>query len=77
MLRDRSTKCFRAIGRAEVSFHMLDRLFANLRARDDGQTMAEYGVVIALITLLVFTAFTALSGEITATVDSVRAMLPG
>ena len=75
--RARFTDCFRAIGRAEVSFQMLDRLCVILRAHDDGQTMAEYGVVIALITLLVFAAFTALSGEISATVDTVRAMLPG
>jgi Flp pilus assembly pilin Flp len=56
---------------------MLDRLFVILRTRDDGQTMAEYGVVIALITVLVFAAFAALSGGITGTVDSVREMLPG
>ncbi len=36
-----------------------------LRKREDGQTMAEYGVVLAVITIAVFGALTLLSGNIT------------
>ena len=35
-----------------------------LKKREDGQTMAEYGVVLAVITIAVFTALTLLSGNI-------------
>ena len=39
--------------------------FARLNWRkEDGQTMAEYGVVLAVITIIVVTALTALSGGI-------------
>ena len=33
-------------------------------AREDGQTMAEYGVVLAVITIAVFGALALLSGHI-------------
>jgi Flp pilus assembly pilin Flp len=32
--------------------------------REDGQTMAEYGVVLAVITIAVFGAFALLSGNV-------------
>jgi Flp pilus assembly pilin Flp len=35
-----------------------------LRNREDGQTMAEYGVVLAVITALVFASLTLLSTNI-------------
>lgn len=35
-----------------------------LKKREDGQTMAEYGVVLAVITIAVFGALTLLSGNI-------------
>ncbi len=38
--------------------------FASLRNREEGQTMAEYGVVLAVITIAVFAALTLLSGNI-------------
>jgi pilus assembly protein Flp/PilA len=44
--------------------------------RDEhGQTMAEYGVVLAVIALIVVVALTALSGGITATLDRVTGLL--
>jgi pilus assembly protein Flp/PilA len=49
----------------------------SLRRREEGQTMAEYGVVLAVICLAVVVAITALSGGITAAIDSVTAILPG
>ena len=49
-----------------------------LRARfgiEEGQTMAEYGVVLAVITALVVVAILALSGAIAAALDRVRGYL--
>ena len=48
----------------------------SLRRREEGQTMAEYGVVLAVICLAVVVAITALSGGITSAIDSVTAILP-
>jgi Flp pilus assembly pilin Flp len=46
-----------------------------IRRREDGQTMAEYGVVLAVITLGVVLALTALSGAISGAIDSVLGFL--
>ena len=45
--------------------------------REEGQTMAEYGVVLAVITLVLVTAFTLLSTEIKNSIDAVAKVLPG
>jgi Flp pilus assembly pilin Flp len=53
-------------------------LVAYFRARfgvEDGQTMAEYGVVLAVITALVVAAILALSGAIANALDTVRGYL--
>lgn len=55
-------------------------LYAYLQARftrEEGQTMAEYGVVLAVITLLVVGAFTALSGGISGAVSNVTSIVKG
>ena len=39
--------------------------------REEGQTMAEYGVVLAVIAVATVAAFTALSGGITNAINSV------
>jgi Flp pilus assembly pilin Flp len=44
--------------------------------REEGQTMAEYGVVLAVITIAALVAFTALSGGITKAINKVVAVLP-
>lgn len=44
---------------------------------EDGQTMAEYGVVLAVIAVLTVGIFTALSGGITNAVQAVIDVLPG
>ena len=49
--------------------------FDNLREREDGQTMAEYGVVLAVITAGIILALGALSGAIGAALDKVAGML--
>jgi Flp pilus assembly pilin Flp len=57
--------------------HVL-KIFAfadSLRKDEEGQTMAEYGVVLAVITFAVFLALGALSGAITGAIDSVTGIL--
>jgi Flp pilus assembly pilin Flp len=49
----------------------------SLLQREDGQTMAEYGVVLAVITVALVAAFVALSDEIKAAIDAVAKVLPG
>jgi Flp pilus assembly pilin Flp len=46
-----------------------------LRKREDGQTMAEYGVVLAVITIAVFGALTLLSGNITTAISRVAGFI--
>jgi Flp pilus assembly pilin Flp len=46
-------------------------LLGAMREREEGQTMAEYGVVLAVITLGVVVALTALSGGITGAINAV------
>ncbi len=42
----------------------VQKLFAALQSREEGQTMAEYGVVLAVITIAVFVALSLLSTNI-------------
>ena len=42
-----------------------------LARRDEGQTMAEYAVVLAVITVATVAVFTALSGSISGAVNNV------
>jgi Flp pilus assembly pilin Flp len=64
-------------GESIVSF---TDLYTYLRARfvrEEGQTMAEYGVVLAVIALTVIVAFTALSGGISNAINNVTHVLNG
>jgi Flp pilus assembly pilin Flp len=54
----------------------LDYAKANWR-KEEGQTMAEYGVVLAVITIGAIAAFTALSGGVKAAINNVTGLLPG
>ena len=45
--------------------------------RQEGQTMAEYGVVLAVITLLVIGALTILSDQIVAALTEVAGIVGG
>jgi len=63
-------------GRKEVNqllkfFDYLERL----NSREDGQTMAEYGVVLAVITIAVFGALALLSGNIVTAINRVAAYI--
>ena len=44
--------------------------------KEEGQTMAEYGVVLAVITIGAVAAFTALSGGVKGAINQVTALLP-
>jgi Flp pilus assembly pilin Flp len=48
----------------------------SLRRREEGQTMAEYGVVLAVITLTVIGAITLLSDNVRSAIESVANVLP-
>ena len=48
-----------------------------LRTAEDAQTMAEYGVVLAVITIGAVAVFTLLAGGITNAIDEVISHLPG
>jgi Flp pilus assembly pilin Flp len=56
-----------------------NHLFAYLQTRlvrEEGQTMAEYGVVLAVITIACLAAFQALGGNITGALNRVNSILP-
>jgi len=48
----------------------------SLRVREEGQTMAEYGVVLAVITLAVIAAITLLAGNVSNALNAVANVLP-
>jgi Flp pilus assembly pilin Flp len=48
----------------------------SLRMREEGQTMAEYGVVLAVITLTVIAAITLLAGNVSSALNAVASVLP-
>ena len=54
--------------------YVMDR-FDALRNNEEGQTMAEYGVVLAVITLGVVVALGFLSGAISDAIDEVTSKL--
>ena len=47
-----------------------------LRTREEGQTMAEYGVVLGVITIAAVGAFLALGGRIDDAINAVVALMP-
>jgi Flp pilus assembly pilin Flp len=65
----------------EVRYSMsLARITAQIRnacRREDGQTMAEYGVTLTVITVATVAVFTALAGGITGALNAVIDLLPG
>jgi Flp pilus assembly pilin Flp len=54
---------------------LVQKLVASLQKREEGQTMAEYGVVLAVITALVIGALTLLSGNIIGAITEVANLL--
>jgi Flp pilus assembly pilin Flp len=51
------------------------KLFKTFRKRQEGQTMAEYAVVLGVITLAVVGVFTALAGGINNAISSVTGVI--
>ena len=49
----------------------LSQLLTTLRTREEGQTMAEYAVILAVITVGIIAAVTALSGGIQTALNNV------
>jgi len=64
-------------GEPHMTYSQWINYFRARFASEEGQTMAEYGVVLAVICLLTVGIFTALSGGITNAVQSVIDVLPG
>ena len=48
-----------------------------LHRREEGQTMAEYGVVLAVVTLAVVASLTLLSANIRGAFENIAGLLPG
>jgi Flp pilus assembly pilin Flp len=59
-----------------LSFQDFKELLSLLRHRQEGQTMAEYGIVLAVVTIAAVGVFTALSGGIQGAVSRVTNLLP-
>lgn len=57
-------------------FAFMQAYAADLRTREEGQTMAEYGVVLAVITLAVVAALTLLSDNVRSAIENVANILP-
>jgi Flp pilus assembly pilin Flp len=58
-----------------ITMNEIKNLLSRL-SEQRGQTMAEYAVVLAVITVLIIGALTALSGAIGTALDAVTAILP-
>ena len=67
----RSAQRRREVNEVSKRYHQL----VALRKREDGQTMAEYGVVLAVITIAVFGALALLSGNIVSAINRVAAYI--
>jgi Flp pilus assembly pilin Flp len=48
-----------------------------LGPREEGQTMAEYGIVLAVVTLAVVASLTLLAGSIRGAFENIAGILPG
>jgi Flp pilus assembly pilin Flp len=55
----------------------LRKVAATLRNSEEGQTMAEYGVVLTVIVVATVTIFTSLGDSVEATIRNVLTFLPG
>ncbi len=69
--RTRSAQRPKEVNEVSKAYHKL----VALRKREDGQTMAEYGVVLAVITIAVFGALTLLSGNIVNAISRVAGFI--
>ena len=56
-------------------FALLYSAYGDLRDRQEGQTMAEYGVILAVITAAILAALVLLSGQIQSVIERVAAAI--
>ena len=63
-------------GENEMTFSEWFNFVRAICTKEEGQTMAEYGVVLAVITLLIVGTLTALSGGINNALNNVIGVLP-
>jgi Flp pilus assembly pilin Flp len=47
------------------------------RRREEAQTMAEYGVILSVITVAIITAVSVLSGNVQSAFEAVAGLVPG
>jgi Flp pilus assembly pilin Flp len=59
-----------------MTFSELRELISLYARREEGQTMAEYGIVLAVVTIAAVGVFTALSGGIQGAINRVTSLLP-
>jgi Flp pilus assembly pilin Flp len=59
-----------------MTFSELKQFLSTFARREEGQTMAEYGIVLAVITIAAVGVFTALSGGIQNAISNVTSLLP-
>jgi Flp pilus assembly pilin Flp len=74
--RDAARAGVNSIRRRWTVFASLFSKFSTLLRREDGQTMAEYGIALAVITIAAVGVFTALSGGIQGAINNVTSILP-
>jgi Flp pilus assembly pilin Flp len=61
---------------AMLRFSDVAELFRAIRRREEGQTMAEYSVTLAVICIATVAVFAALGGSITGEINKVAGLLP-
>jgi Flp pilus assembly pilin Flp len=54
----------------------MQKFHVELLRREDGQTMAEYGVILTVITIGALSALTLLGGNITSALERVASFIP-
>ena len=59
-----------------LRFSEVAELYRAIRRREEGQTMAEYGVTLAVICVATVGVFAALSGGIIKTINRAVGLLP-
>jgi Flp pilus assembly pilin Flp len=59
-----------------LRFSEVAELYRAIRRREEGQTMAEYGVTLAVICVATVAVFAALSGGIINTINRAVGLLP-
>jgi len=58
-----------------VAYNVAYRFLTKDWKREDGQTMAEYGIILAVVAVVAVGAFTLLEGGISSTINAVTKSL--